>query len=425
MARAWVSDTWLVKNAPGTAARALNAARNPLHANVPDRYKTKRYGRGMRWRCTWFDDQRKKHAKAFSTKAEAEEFRAALDNDLRAGRYKSPAMRNKTFRQAASEYLTSKQRLKPSTRNLYEGYLRAYVFPMWGDTPLVAIKENEINEWVSRLRQGTAPYDFRPVKENGKSRTPKPLSASTIKQIVVAVFGAILSYAAERDWITNNPASKIELPRDEKKQDAQIMLSYDEVELLAGAMHELSDRTLCRFMAYCGTRPGEAMALQVKDIDFDTRRIHIHQTWTQAPGSNQVTLGSTKTWENRIIAYPEFLEHDLKALVTGHSGEDFVFRTPTGKPINQSNWRNRVFKTAVNAAGLDIPGLSPKALRHTFASLAVASGADVKTIQNQMGHSSAAMTLDVYAALWPDRLDEVMSAMAKARQRTLAKTQKI
>lgn len=417
MARAWVEDMWLTKDAPGTALRALNAARNPLLANVPERYRTKRFGRGKRWRVSYFDDGRKKRAKAFQTKKEAEEFRAALDNDLREGRYKSPQLRTKTFSEAAEEYFSGKQRLKPSSMNAYRKTLRMYVNPMWGDTPLVAIKEQAINDWVTRLRQGTEPYDFHPVKEGGKPRTPKPLSAATIHRIVVSVFGAVMAFAVEREWIDKNPAARIELPRAVSPE--KIMLTYGEVEELANAMDRLSDRTLCRFMAYCGTRPGEAMALQIRDVDFDARRAHIRQTWTEPPNSSQQVLGPTKTWGNRIIAFPDFLVPDMQALTEGRSGGEFVFTSVKGAPVTPTNWRKHVFSPAVKAAGIDIPGLSPKALRHTFASLAVASGADVKTIQNQMGHASAAMTLDIYAALWPDRLDDVMTAMSKQRDKSL------
>jgi Phage integrase family len=68
------------------------------------------------------------------------------------------------------------------------------------------------------------------------------------------------------------------------------------------------------------------------------------------------------------------------------------------------------FDRAATAAGLD--GLTPHELRHTAASLAVASGASVKAVQRMLGHASAAMTLDVYAGLFEDDLDGVADRMA-------------
>jgi len=73
------------------------------------------------------------------------------------------------------------------------------------------------------------------------------------------------------------------------------------------------------------------------------------------------------------------------------------------------NWRVRVFDPARDAVGLR--ELTPHDLRHTAASLAIASGANVKAVQRMLGHASAAMTLDVYAGLFSDDLDAVADAL--------------
>jgi hypothetical protein len=79
------------------------------------------------------------------------------------------------------------------------------------------------------------------------------------------------------------------------------------------------------------------------------------------------------------------------------------------------NWRRRVFDRAARAA--DLGALTPHELRHTAASLAVASGASVKDVQRMLGHASAAMTLDVYAGLFEDNLDDLADRLdATARE---------
>ncbi len=83
-----------------------------------------------------------------------------------------------------------------------------------------------------------------------------------------------------------------------------------------------------------------------------------------------------------------------------------------GQPMRVSTFSGP-FKAAATAIGL--PGLHPHQLRHTAASLAIAAGADVKVVQQMLGHASAAMTLDVYGHLFEDRLDEVGAAMHQAR----------
>jgi integrase len=88
--------------------------------------------------------------------------------------------------------------------------------------------------------------------------------------------------------------------------------------------------------------------------------------------------------------------------------------------------RAQVFQRAVlseTAEALGLGGLHPHALRHTAASLAIASGANIKVVQQMLGHKSATMTLDLYGHLFPDQLDEVADRMdAAARSLALLTT---
>lgn len=82
--------------------------------------------------------------------------------------------------------------------------------------------------------------------------------------------------------------------------------------------------------------------------------------------------------------------------------------------LRNGNFRRRTWDRAVVAAGLD--GLTPHHMRHTAASLAVASGAHVKIIQRMLGYSSAAMTLDTYSDLFDAELDTVAATLDRAAQ---------
>jgi integrase len=81
--------------------------------------------------------------------------------------------------------------------------------------------------------------------------------------------------------------------------------------------------------------------------------------------------------------------------------------------LRLSHFRRSVFIPAVEATGLT--GLTPHGLRHTAASLAITSGADVKVVEQMLGHASATMTLDLYGHLYGDRLDEVADRMDALR----------
>ena len=89
-----------------------------------------------------------------------------------------------------------------------------------------------------------------------------------------------------------------------------------------------------------------------------------------------------------------------------------LFSSQNREPIRLANWRQRVWDPAVVAAGFT--GLTPHDLRHTAASLAIASGATVKHVQRMLGHKDAARTLNVLASLFEDDLDDVSNRLDAA-----------
>jgi site-specific recombinase XerD len=113
------------------------------------------------------------------------------------------------------------------------------------------------------------------------------------------------------------------------------------------------------------------------------------------------------------VPVPRFLGDDLASLLTGQGADDLVFPSQAGTPLRVQNFRRSHFDRAAAAAGLE--GLVPHELRHTAASLAIASGASVKGVQSMLGHASAAMTLDRYGHLFGDELDAVADRIDAAR----------
>ena len=122
--------------------------------------------------------------------------------------------------------------------------------------------------------------------------------------------------------------------------------------------------------------------------------------WTLQPLKTRASL--------RSIALPstvvDILDDHLRQWA-GPSRQGFVFAASDGGHIDPDHFRSRVWVTAVSAAGL--APLRIQYLRHTTASLAIAAGADVKTLQTMLGHASAVMTLDRYGHLMPGRSEDV------------------
>ncbi len=172
-------------------------------------------------------------------------------------------------------------------------------------------------------------------------------------------------------------------------------------------------RLVVLFLAYTGVRFGEMAALRVHRLDLFRQRAVIAESVTPVQGKGMV-WGSTKTHKRREVPIPQFLCAQLAQHVEDKQPDELVFGgIRRGQPLRVATFRH-AFDAA--AAAIGVPELHPHQLRHTAASLAIASGADVKVVQQMLGHSSATMTLDTYGHLFEDRLDEVGETMDAARE---------
>ena len=150
--------------------------------------------------------------------------------------------------------------------------------------------------------------------------------------------------------------------------------------------------------------------MRVRSVDLLRRRLRVTESVSEVNGHPE--WSTPKNHESRAVPIPKALVDDLVQQMAGKSAGQLLFTSPNGSAIRLANWRRRVWDPAVVAAGLD--GLTPHDLRHTAASLAIASGASVKHVQRMLGHKDAAMTLNVYASLFEDDLDAVSDRLVAA-----------
>lgn len=417
-----IDDLWLKNdddgNPPSRAAkRSLANSRDPMKANVPEKWRKSRYGVGMRWRCHWTivkDGRRVQRVKQFARLAEAQEYAAAMEDDIRRGRYRDPRQELRVLDDVAGEWLASKVDLKPGTAGRYARELRLYILPKWGGMTLRELRPDMLQEWVGQLMDGGYPAALP------DGRDSKPLSARSIRNIMKVVLKGIFDYAVSNGWVGENPVDRVTVPKIVSDDD-MVFLSVREVELLADEAERIGkpvDGLLVRWQAYTGCRIGESLALKVGDVDVDRRRARIGRTWTD-DGHGGSMLGTPKNGKARNIAIPRFLMPQIKAQMDGMGDDDWLFRATRGGNVWTNTWRTRIWNKAVKAAGMEDAGVTIHSLRHTYASFAIAQGADVKTLQMQLGHSSPSITLNTYTALWPERLDDVADAIGALREREL------
>ncbi len=175
-----------------------------------------------------------------------------------------------------------------------------------------------------------------------------------------------------------------------------------------------SFQALVAVAAFAGLRLGEAAALQVGDLDFLRRRLHVRRQ-VQRAGGSAVEVRAPKYGSERTVFVPDALLELLAEHVAQHRpGGDparWLFVTPSGQPPHQ-NTVGHHWRQACRRAG--VRGVTLHDLRQFYASALIAAGCDVVTMQRALGHAKATTTLSTYAHLWPTAEDRTRAAAAAA-----------
>nr|WP_179458158.1 site-specific integrase [Leifsonia soli] len=344
---------------------------------------------------------RQREKRGFRTRREARLYVAAAEVTIAQTRKQIPPEATVTVGHLSQDWLANREVvLKPSSFAPLRTAWRVYVEPKWGGVPIGAILPSEVETWVRELVQGVAN-----TARIRRTTPERPCSPSVVIR-AVGVLAGILDMAVRDGRISRNPARSVtNLPR-KRWTPRHRYLTNQEVFRLAQAAPDEPRRTLILTLAYTGIRWGEAVGLRVDDLDLVRRRLVIRRAVTEVEGAMYVDV--PKSWQARSVPFPDFLMQPLQTLVNTRDGDELLFKSSAGgilaRPDTAQN-RHSWWSTAVRDAGLD--HLTPHSLRHTAASLAVSAGANVKVLQRMLGHKSAAMTLDTYADLFEDDLDNV------------------
>lgn len=344
---------------------------------------------GKRYRVRYRKpDKTQTDKRGFKTKKQAEIFAASVTVSKATGEYIDPALGKITVGQLAPGWLAAKKAvLKPSTFRPMESTWRAHVEDTWAHRTVSSIQHSEVQDWAGELSVE-------------KSR-------STVSR-AVGVLGGILDAAVADRRIRKNPARGVKITK--RRRHRRVYLTHEQVHTLA-ALTPHPDLVLT--LAYTGLRWGEATALRVRNLNEVRRRLSVEENAVLSGGA--IHAGTPKGHERRTVPYVSFLGPRFAELKKGKGGEALLFGNGTDHvrlPHAVSGWFTKAVKAA-QANDASFPTVTPHGLRHTAASFAVASGANVKVVQRMLGDKSAAMTLDTYADLFDGDLDEVAERMEK------------
>ena len=292
-------------------------------------------------------------------------------------------------------HLTVERGLSANTLLAYRRDLTryaAYLASRGHDTP-ADVTELDVEDFLLAVRTGS----------DGRS----PLSASSAARIVVSVRGWHKFLLL--DGVTGlDPARAVKPPAQPKRLPKAI--SVGDVELLLDAAGlgdgpvPLRDRALLELVYGTGARISEAVGLDIDDLDRTPGRAAV-RLFGKGSKERVVPLGSFA-----LEAVEAYLVRGRPALAVGSSGgSPGVFLNTRGARLSrQSAWA--VLRVAAERAGLaGAEHISPHTLRHSFATHLLAGGADVRVVQELLGHASVTTT-QIYTMVTPDTLREVYAA---------------
>ncbi len=353
-------------------------ARGAIDRRENGRYRARYEGPDARW-----------HSRTFDRKIDAEKWLTDQLAKANRGQWIDPNAGLISFADYTTSWLLAKSRIKPKTRAGYRSLLDSRILPVFGRTRLATIDRAMVGSWV-------------------RSMTEEGLSASRIRQAHQCL-AAILEQAVDDGVIGRNPARRVELPR--LGEPSHRYLTAEQVARLAEAMPSRQHKTMVYVLAYGGLRWGELVALRRSRIDVLRRTLQITQSATEVAG--YLDFGTTKTHQSRTVHLPAFVSELLGRHLEDveDAPEALVFTAPRGGPLRYPNMRKAVWDRAREQSDEDLADITPHDLRHTCASLMRAAGADVKAIQQQLGHRNATVTLNTYTHLFEGDLAEVMDRL--------------
>ncbi|MCO4483910.1 Integrase/recombinase, phage associated [Streptococcus infantarius subsp. infantarius] len=324
-------------------------------------------------------------------------------------RHKSVSVKN--YRELSELWLKNhKLEVKPQTYSQTVSELKTHLLPVFGNIRVEKITLPMVQVFVNRIANN-------------------PNLGSVSLKIILSINKRILKYAVNLQLITVNPADNIIVPKNKKNISQKKELKYfeanqlkqfkDYLDKLPNTFRNYYHKTLYDTLLATGLRIGEAVALEWSDIDLDNGYIDVNKTlvWsrmeTNSPksmaGYRKIPIDRNTVLMLRLYKARQhqcFIEHGYGGKMAEHVFSNGLHAYPSREGLQKTLTKH------LKLAGL--PYLTLHAFRHTHASLLLNAGISYKELQQRLGHSTLAMTMDTYSHLFDDTEKEAVNFFEKA-----------
>ncbi len=291
---------------------------------------------------------------------------------------------------------------KASTVKIYECWYNVHVKPAIGNMRLQTVKASHIQKILNGMQDEYAEQVIKHIK---------------------TIVSEMMKQAVKEGLILHNPADGVTVPKG-KQKGGHIAMTVSEQKIFTEYIQDENQilNSFLQLQLCTGLRFGECAALQWQDIDLKNKVLHVRHTVHVVDGADVLTTPKTKSSMRDVPIIPKAMEvlKREKARAAGQkiiALDRFVFDGGNGRAVSLqtlNRYIKHICKQIGENKGMDFPTLTSHDLRHTFATRAIENGMPPQTLKAILGHSSLAMTMDLYSHVLGDQKQADMELIASA-----------